>query len=331
MRYWLALGVAAVLAAASASQAGEFPGTGYVDFHGYSRCVKLENEHCRVVLCHHSGGRVLEYSWKGVNAMVLNPKAAGQVYDLEKKRGGGADGGRCDIGPEQVIPRHLLLWAGPWTAEITGPRAARLTSMEDPATGVQLIRDFVLDARSSHLRFTQTIRNVSKEPKHWCHWSRTFAPGGGIVVIPLTPNNRFPSKYVMYGPGAAMNFRPVDENIVVRDDCLVVQGTPAQPKLGIDSHAGWLAYLMRNDLVFVKRFATYPDRMYNEMAAYTISIWYFKDTLCELEPIGPRTDIAPGKTDSFTEDWWLLPHAFPPDAAKLDLAKLKALVEHKAR
>jgi len=321
----------ALLALGVYSAAGEFPGTGWVDYHGYSRCVKLENEHCRIVLCHQCGGRVLEYSWKGQNVMALNARGAGKVYDPATKRGGAADGGRFDIGPENTIPRHPDLWVGRWKAEITGPRAARLTSVKDRGTGVQLIREFKLDKASSHLGCTQIIRNSSNETKHWCHWSRTFAPGGGIVVIPLTPGSRFPNSYIMYGPKSVMMYRPRDENITVRDGFLLITGAPAHPKLGMDSCAGWLAYLMSNDLMFVKRFPTYPDRPYSEMAALTISIWYYKDRLCELEPIGPKNNIAPGDSASFTEDWWIIPHKYPRDPAKLDLEKLRAMVAQKAR
>ncbi|MFW6163881.1 MAG: hypothetical protein ACODAJ_14010, partial [Planctomycetota bacterium] len=79
------------------------------------------------------------------------------------------------------------------------------------------------------------------------------------------------------------------------------------------------------------RFPTYPDRMYNEMAAFQISIWYYKDELCELEPIGPKTNIAPGETASFTEDWWLLPRAFPEDPAEVDPDKVAAQVAAEAK
>lgn len=322
---------ACVLAANGIGAAADLEGTGRMDFHGYPQCVKLENAQCRVVLGHQCGGRVLEYALKGANVVALQPGEAGKVYDPAKKSGGAADGGRFDIGPEHTIPAHPDLWVGAWQAETTGPRAARLTSAKDAATGVQLIRDFALDEASSHLRCTQTIKNVSDEPKPWCHWSRTFAPGGGIVVIPLSPGSRFPNQYVMYGEGDTIQFRPRDKNIVVRDACLLVTGTPAQPKLGMDSAAGWLAYVMKNDLMFVKRFAVYPDRAYNEMAALTISIWYYKDELCELEPIGPKNTIAPGESASFTEDWWILPHKYPPSASGLDLAKLKAQVDADAR
>jgi len=123
-----------------------------------------------------------------------------------------------------------------------------------------------------------------------------------------------------------MNYEPNDPNVRVREGFLEVLGTPKQPKLGMDSYAGWFCYLARNDLLFVKRFPTYPDRVYNEMAGFTVSLWYYKNLMCELEPIGPRTDLAPGKSASFTEQWWLLPHKFPEPGRDVDLKALSETV-----
>jgi hypothetical protein len=240
-------------------------------------------------------------------------------------------GGRFDIGPEMTIPPHPKLWLGKWTGEIAGPRSATLTSQKDEATGTQLVREFVLDEASSKLTCTQVIKNVSKQTKSWCHWSRTLAQGGGICIIPLTANSRFPNKYVMYENGPVINYQPVDPNIRVRDGFLEILATPRYPKLGIDSYAGWLCYLTKNDLMLVKRFPSYPDRVYNEVAAITISIWYYKDVMCELEPIGPMERIEPGKSVSFTEHWWLLPYAFPADRGKVDSGAIAKLVNDKAR
>jgi hypothetical protein len=231
-------------------------------------------------------------------------------------------GGRFDIGPEMTVPRHPDLWFGKWTAEIVGPRAARLTSVKDKATGVQLVREFVLDESSSRMTCTQTIKNISDKAVSWCHWSRTFALGGGICLVPLTSPSRFPRSYLMYGPGPVMNYQPNDPNIRVRDGFLEVLGTPKEPKLGIDSYAGWFCYLTRQDLLFVKRFPTFPDRAYNEMAAITVSLWYYKDLMCELEPIGPKTNLAPGQSASFAEEWWLVPHKFPEPGHDVDLKAL---------
>ena len=148
--------------------------------------------------------------------------------------------------------------SGRGESQITGPRSARLISKKDAPTGVQLIRDFALAEHSTHLRVTQTIKNVSDREKHWGHWSRTFGTGGGIVLIPLTPASRFPASYVMYGPGPVINYRPEDPNIRIRDNFLEILSTPLNPKLGMDSQAGWFAYLDRNDLLWVKPLSRVP-------------------------------------------------------------------------
>lgn len=305
-------------------------GSSFVDFAGYTHCVQLENPTTVVILGPHAGGRVLSYTLNGKESLFRNEAQDGWVSSADAHPVN-VSAGRFDIGPEHTIPKHPKLWRGPWQIEITGPRQARMTSVEDDATGVLLTRDFKLSEEGSHLSVTQTIHNISAETKHWCHWGRTLAQGHGICLIPLTPNSRFPENYIMYGPGSVINFRPKDPNLRTRDGFLEIIGPPEHAKLGMDSHAGWFAYLMRNDVLFVKRYKTYPDRAYNEMAALTISIWYKDDEVCELEPIGPKENIPPGQSASFTEDWWLLPCAFPTDGRDVDLGAVTDLVMLQAK
>jgi hypothetical protein len=318
-----------VMVAPSPSAPLRADGARVVEHSGYSDCIELFNDSTRVVLCPAAGGRILEYSLNGKNSLYLDPKQNGWLWN-----GKGAidpSGGRFDIGPEMTIPRHPKLWLGRWQGQITGPRAARLVSSDDDATGVQLIRDFTLDKSSSKLVCKQNFRNISNQTQYWCHWSRTLALGGGVCVIPLTEPSRFPNKYVMYGPASSIDYRPSDPNIQVRDGFLKIVGAPKNPKLGLDSHAGWLCYLTTNDLMFVKRFPTYPDRVYSEVAGLTISIWYYKDLMCELEPIGPMEEIAPGKSASFSETWWLVPFELPAQRTNLDLTRLADAVNKYAR
>ena len=301
-------------------------GAGFVDFFGYINCIKLENTDTQVILCPQAGGRVLAYSWKGKNVLYLDPEQQGWKY-VPGQTPVDPCGGRFDVGPERIIARHPELWLGAWTGEITGPRQARLTSAKDAATGLQLIREFTLDAASSHLVCKQAMVNISDKPVACCHWSRTLAAGGGICLVPLTPGSRFPQSYIRYGPGPVMNYQPDDPNIRIRDGMLEVLGTPQQAKLGLDSYRGWFCYLLKNDVLFLKRYPTFPDRVYGEMAGLTISIWYYQNLMCELEPIGPYEKLAPEQSASFTEDWWLMPYRFPPKGEDVSLPEINRIVE----
>ena len=296
-----------------------------VDYFGYSGCIALENgAGARVVLCPLAGGRVLEYSLNGTNALYLNPAQQGWRH-VPGIPSVDPCGGRLDVGPEKTVTPHPDLWLGDWTGEIVGEGKARLTSARDRMTGLRLVREFTLAPDSSTLTVEQRVTNESDKPVTCCHWSRTLAAGGGIVLIPLTPGSRFPKNYIMYTPEQAMLFQPVDPNIRVRDGFLEVLDTPKFPKLGMDSAAGWFSYLTRSNLLFTKKYPVYPDRVYCEMAGLTISIWYFKNEMCELEPIGPREILAPGASASFTETWSLAPMHYPAAGEKVDLAAVAKL------
>lgn len=311
-----------------AASAERSPTARVVSFYGYDDCIRLENATTRVTLCPAAGGRVLEYAWKGKNALYLPPGDEGWTLERGGK-GGWMTAGRFDIGPELTIPKHPKLWKGRWTAGITGPRSARMTSAKDTATGVQLVRDFTLAADGSRLDCQQTIRNVSDQTVEYCHWSRTFALGSGICIVPLTKPSRFPNGYVMYQPKPpAILLHPRDPHIRRRDGFLEITAAPKFPKLGFDTNAGWFGYLMKNDLLFVKRFPANPNRVYNEVAGLTMSIWYPSDRpTVELEPIGPREKLRPGESGSFTESWWLLPYKYPLKSQTVDLKRVGALVE----
>lgn len=288
--------------------------------------VRLFNARTTVVLDPNVGGRVIEYALDGVNVLYRVPEKP-----AEGQRTFTPDAGRFDIGPEMLVPRRTPLWSGRWAYEITGPRSARLTSEDDPSTGVRLVRDFRLDAATSHLSCTQTIINISGSPRRYNHWSRTLAVGGGICIVPLTEYSRFPLGYIYYGPGAVLNYRHEQHpNIRVRDGYLELLGTPPQPKFGIDSYAGWFAYLTPKDIAFIKKFPVYPERVYGEVAGYTISLWYFENETCELEPIGPLEFLEPGGKASFTEDWYLEPWRFP-GKTDVDLKAFEAFVKETAR
>jgi len=312
--------------ALSAFAAGRDPeGVRKVDVLNYPGCLELSNDTTMAVIGHHVGGRVLSYSHQGTEALYLNPAEADWKTTQRKL----VTAGRFDIGPEYLVPKRDLLWSGKWKPEIIGPRAVRLTSQPDHATGVQLIREFRLAKDSSHLSCRQIIHNVSEETKYWCHWSRTFAEHGGVGIIPLSQTSKLPFHYVMYEGRGLINARPKDPNIKQIGDYLLVQDVPQFPKLGFDSMAGWFAYQMKNDLLFVKKYAADPDGVYNEVAGLTISIWYPQATkvnAVELEPIGPRNIIPPGGQAEFTEHWHLLPRQYQRDFSESDLQRLSVRV-----
>lgn len=307
------------------TMSAQHPGTQIVSAHGNENCIELFNESSRVVLEPKLGGRVLVYALKGKNVLWINPENEGNPYTPGEPYGH-PGAGRFDYGPEQTGPKKSALFFGSWVGKITGPREAVMVSQQDPATGITLERRFTLDESGSHLSCTQIIRNTSGRTARHYHWSRTFAKGGGISLTPLNPHSKYPKGYLVYGPGDVMDFKPEEEaNIRTRDGILEIMGAISRPKLVMDCDKGWLAYITLDNQLFIKKFKIYPDRPYGDMAAPTASIWYNKDLMCEIEPLGPLEVLEPGESASFTEHWYLYDYNYPADR-KADLEEIKSII-----
>jgi len=291
------------------------PGSRIISTHGYENCIEISNAACRVVLEPNMGGRVLVYEIDGKNVLYIDPKQNGLKFsnnELETAAGIQPCAGRFDIGPEKLKPGTKLFWQGQWSAQITGKFSARLTSQVDEKENLQLVRDFELDPKTSKFKVTQTIKNLGDAPRKLCFWSRTFATGGGICIVPLSNPNRFPKGYISYGDGSVMQFMPeAEENIKIKEDFFLMLGPTKATKYVFDSDKGWLAYITKDDLLFVKRYDYKKSGEYGEMSASPLSIWYKDEIVAELEPIGPWEWIKPKGKTSYSETWDLLPYSYP--------------------
>ena len=301
-------------------------------FGNYDQCVEMRIGDAGVLLSPQAGGRVLQFWFLGSQSLYLDEQ------ELQWRRGAkpaAITAGRFDYGPELVVKPHPRIWSGDWTAEIVGSFEVRMTSPRDEAAGMQVVRTFTLaptdgdPARTSAiLRCKQTLKNIGEAPQDVCHWGRSFSHGEGIVLIPLGAEpSRFPSKYAMYEDSAVINVRNVDPLIREREGFLEILGAPRKPKLGFDSYAGRLGYLMPGNLLLIKRFATDPNRVYNEAAGLTLSVWYPQGPRVELEPIGPRERLAAGAEASFTEEWQLAKFPFPKSGEQVDLEAVRKLLK----
>ena len=299
--------------------------TRYITENGYENCIEISNSICRVVIDPNVGGRVLKYELHGKNILHEDPSMDGKMY-VPGEEFGRLSAGRIDIGPQQVSPKRPLLFFGKWDGKITGERTAELVSQADTVTGVQLVRYFALDEKTSRFRITQVIRNITNDTVRYCYWGRSFAKGGGISLTPLNPHSRYPRGSIVHGPGSVMDYQPAPEkNVRIREGILEIIGPPERPKFGMDSYPGWLAYISRDDLLFVKKFPIFQNRVYGEMAGYTTSIWYNGLDQVEIEPFGPLENIPPGEEASFSVEWYLETYPYPPDR-KANLDEIRKII-----
>ncbi len=294
--------------------------------HGYDNCIELKNKWARVVIDPNLGGRVLVFERNGKNVLYIDTTMNG-VINIKKSPQIQPTAGRFDIGAEAIQKKRTILWSGQYSYKIVSKNTVSLSSQLDTASGFKINRVFTLSDDSPHLSCKQTVKNISKVTKIACHWGRTFALGGGISLTPQNKLSRFPKGYCIYRmPGKLIDYIPAAEpNVRERDGVLEIIGKPSNSKFVMDPSEGWMAYLSTNDLLFIKKYTIYPQKIYSEVTAASASVWYNENTMVEIEPIGPQEILKPNASFSFVEDWYLQEYVFPQDR-KADIKQIKNII-----
>ena len=309
-----------------------YEGAEVITFFGYNDAIELKNEHCRVILTPQVGGKIMHYSWHGVDTLMIDPSESGWRYDPKTfNQDTFVDGGgRFDYGNSRILTDRNIHKLGRWEGVITGPRSALLSSQIHPDNGLQFTRKFELDKNTARLTITQTMTNKSKKKATAFFWGRTFHKGGGIVITPLTPPTFFPKSYTVKTGDQLFFEPPPDKAISKSDDYLIISNQPKAKKIGIETFHGWYAYLMKENIMVLREFEVFPDRPYIDIVGGIFSVYYDKNyrgfDVVELEPNGPRETLEYGQSASFKEVWHLLTYTFPKNRDKVDLERFEKVV-----
>ena len=125
---WLFVALFTAACGPIGTAAAEEPTAREVAFHGYTKAIELKLGKTRAVLCPQAGGRVLEFSVDGTDAMYLDEAEK----NWQPGKPGPITAGRFDYGPELTVTPHPKAWAGEWTAEIT---KTELREADEPPRG----------------------------------------------------------------------------------------------------------------------------------------------------------------------------------------------------
>lgn len=317
----------------------------YIDFHGW-QAVRLRNGLVQLVAVPDIGGRILACDLGDYSYLWFDRHLAGKLFSAEENRGDGSLAAWKNYGGDKTWPApqgwdRPDQWHGPpdpildtgrYTLEIVDDSAAtvsiRMTSQADPATGVQISRRVSLQQGWGRVRLHLEMKNISNQERSWSIWdvlqldaTRLDADGREThneqawLYIPTSPDSKFARGYnVMFGeednPEWQGNVRP---------NLLGAQYLYRLGKIGVDSPAGWIAFVNREtDYAFCQRFSYFPDESYPDEGA-SVECWttghgeivggldFGKLNLfhMEAEILGPLRKMAPGATQSLDIDWYV--------------------------
>ena len=316
-----------------------------IDFHGWP-AVRLSNGIVDLVAVPDVGGRTMAYDLGNYSYLWFDRNLAGTLFSAEENMGDGSiaawknyGGGKTWPAPQGWDrpdqwhgPPDPVLDTGPYTLEILDSSAAaasiRMTSQPDPRTGVQISRQVTLHAGGGGVNLHLEMTNVSDQVRTWSIWdivqvdATSRDPEGAEshseqawLYIPTNPESVFDRGYnVMFGDDDNPEWQAE-----VRPNLLGAQYLYRLGKIGVDSPAGWIAFVNQaTDYAFCQCFTYFPGEDYPDDGA-SVECWttghgeivggldFGKLNLfhVEAEILGPLRTMAPGESQSLEIDWYV--------------------------
>lgn len=288
-------------------------------YHGWQNCYHMTNGKVELEVVPDAGGRIMEYSLEGENALFQNRAEEGKVYPITAtwhNYGGfknwNAPQDRWNWPPDPYLD------FGRASVEVVNASdpapVLRVTGAASLTAGLLFQRDITMDPVTGDVTIQQSLYNISPKEQQWSVWGIAQVPYPCLVAAPLNPQSVFPGGIEPLSDGRkgeASQWHAVGPVVVV------VRPSGLVGKIGFDNNRGWLAYF-RDHLAFVQRIpalvpdAAYPDRGANA-EVYTNS----KDfPYVEMEQLSPLFNLPPGASGQLTEQWQIrhLRHPVRSDA-----------------
>ncbi len=301
----------------------------------------LKNELVQLHVVPDIGGRVIQYALGDKEFFWVHPELAGRT-SLET--GLDPDGEWMNYGGDKLWPApqgwdNDGQWPGPPDAVLDGkahrvevdlhPAGIRLTSRDDPRSGIRFSRRIRLHPHSTHVSLEATMTNIDNKPRRWGIWAHTQLDAGlpGSTDFnrlmrawcPINPESRFERGYkVIFGEKDNPAFTADAKRGLMKVDYTYKVG-----KIGLDSHAGWVATVDgRKGDVFVQRFSFEPGKAYPDESSvefwhngqgriYAYNKWIDMPAdpvenpyVFESEVLSPYVRLKPGEHYTWTYDWF---------------------------
>ena len=301
----------------------------------------LKNELVRLHVVPDIGGRVIQYALGEKEFFWVNPTLTGKT---SPRTGLDPDGGWLNYGGDKLWPApqgwdNDRQWPGPPDAVLDGQpyraetepgaMAIRLTSRDDPRSGIRFSRRIRLSPRSTRVSVEATMTNIDDKPRRWGIWAHTQLDAGlpgsddcnrlMRAWCPINPRSRFERGYrVIFGEKDNPSFEADAERGLMKVSYQYKVG-----KIGLDSHAGWVATVDgRKGDVFVQRFKFEPERAYPDQSSvefwhnglgriYAYNKWMEMPAsrdenpcVFESEVLSPLARLRPDESYTWAYDWY---------------------------
>lgn len=262
----------------------------------------LDNGHIHVEALTKAGPRITHLSLPGHKNMLaeLPPQdTTSSVYGDFHALGGHRLWHAPEAMPRTYIPDN----DGVVSEEL--PDGLRLSGPTEPGTSIAKTIELHLSPDRAAITLTHTLRNNGLWDVELAPWALSMMRLGGTAILPQPTGNADPAGLLNNRILAIWPYTRLDDpRLVLRDDFILIHGTPSKPpvKIGYYNPHGWLAYWL-DGVLFRKTFDLHPGMAYPDGGCNAES--YCADQFIELETLAPLARLAAGSTAVLTETWEL--------------------------
>lgn len=249
------------------------------------------------------GPRVAHYGFAGgpnvfgdgAGAQRATPRGLWRAYG----------GHRLWAAPER-FPESYTIDDEPPEIVSDGARRTLLRQARDPLTGLRKTLELELAPDSSEVRVRHGLANEGDAPVRVACWGITVVRPGGAALIPNLVPAPQPEALLPARSLALWRYSDLsDPRVAFGPRFTRLRCDPAHPgpnKLGAACERGWFAYL-NGGTAFVVRAPYDPAAAYPDLGC-SVEI-YTEGGFCEVETLGPLTDVPPGASASHEARWSL--------------------------
>ncbi len=278
-----------------------------VDYLRFGKCVRIANDDAEVLVTVDVGPRIISYRrMSGENLLFNDLEGKNIVTKPSIMETFGKPVFELWGGHRMwATPEHMPLSYYPdnepvaWTEIENGvvftPNPQRVSDWQYTLT-------VTLADNGTETTVKMDIKNLRDEVRRAGAWGITQMRKGGKAICPMNHDDSLiplPDKMIAFWPYCDMQ----DKRFAFGKDCYTlkhIEGEEAPFKCGINSTAGWLAYVTGED-VFVKKVAYDKDAAYPDFGSNVET--YVDGFMLEIEGLSPMKDIGKDESVSLTEKW----------------------------
>ena len=299
-------------------------------FHGWTETHRVGNDTIEVRVVADVGPRIVECRRPGgANLLYLRAdELGGRDEPAFRFRGGW----RLWVAPERRATTYALDNAR-CVATRPDPSTVEVEAPPQPEVGLRKSIRVTADRERPRVRIESRIRNVGERPVLLAPWTLAMLRPGGRAFLPLDvgPLEAFDDvrRVILWSYARVEDPRyhfgdrllEIDAGTAARNGArtwLAPNRASDESKVGVDSRAGWAAYLLDGTLLVTRAAVESGPRA--DVGA-TLEAYSCRDFI-ELEHLGALRALAAGASAVLREDWWLFADvALPPAVAGSELVR----------